>query len=91
MLNTKNGTKIAKVLGNFDFVKTHTIMEVLDWRWSADSAVPDMLDLVDMAYYLLTKAVSNGLAASGGFEATFHDGELTLKFVVEESQMGEVE
>ena len=92
MINTTNGKKISKVMGNFDFVRVQSIMENLDWKWTgsfrpnSNEAIPEVWELVDKAYDLLIMVMSDvEFAAGGGFEATYYNGELTLKFVVEEA------
>jgi len=86
MIMKTNAMKLSKVLGNFDFVKTQQVMLDLDWGWGFDNDIPSISEMVDMAYKLLIKTINgDGFCASGGFEATFHNGEFTLKFVTEES------
>lgn len=88
MLTTKNSEKIAKVLGQFDFVRTQKLMEHLEWGWGSEQVVPEVCNLVDTAYDLLHKAISGtGYCASGGFEAIYNNGELILKFVTDEAQI----
>ncbi len=91
MLTNNNNEKIAKILGNFDFVKTQALMKKLDWTWVTESSdfeqkIPTVSEMVDMAHMLLVRAVNgNGSCSSGGFEATFNMGVFTLKFITEES------
>lgn len=86
MLTNTNSIKLAKVLGNFDFVEAQTLMFNLEWGWGLDNDIPSISQMVNMAHSLLIKAINGtGFCTSGGFEATFHDGTLKLKFVTEES------
>lgn len=86
MLLNINVAKVAKVLGNFDFVKTQAMMEDLGWTWGESDVSPTVSEMVDMAHKLLVKACNDtGFCAYGGFEATFDYGIFTLKFVTEES------
>ncbi len=90
MRNIKNYEKIAKVMGQFDFVQTRSLMEHLDWHWNLGTddvlyGVPEVSDLVDMAHSLLLRSLNSGSASSGGFEATYDKGMLSLKFVTEET------
>lgn len=87
MKNSKK--KIKHILENFDFIKVHDTMALLNWTWTTTGdKVPTVKDLKKTAKNLLKNAKDcypkqpYVYAAIGGFEADRYDGVLTLRFVI---------
>ena len=91
---TKNNyEKICRILIEFNFDKVRKVMEALDWNWatwedeydvSHHMEIPSTYALRCQAYKLLKDALKDKTTVcTGGFEASYEDGDLSLKFVVE--------
>jgi len=80
--------RVKSVLENFDFRKVNDVMIHLDWKWSRKQRVPTIGELFMESQKLLEEVVVNSdehvCVSTGGFEAEKFDGEVSLKFIVEE-------
>ena len=85
--------KIEQIMENFDFENVHKVMVALGWGWSfgrGGSGIPSVESLKERAMVLLSNVedlICEGAtitSSSGGFEAKYHDGCLSLSFIVEE-------
>ena len=85
--------KINEIMENFDFENVHKVMVALEWEWSfsrGGSGIPSVKSLKERAGELLSDVedlICEGdtiTSSSGGFEAKYHDGCLSLSFIVEE-------
>jgi hypothetical protein len=77
---------IKRILKNFDFERVHTAMEALNWGWyGTGRKAPSIDQLKETAERLLTDLVyakDYKYASTGGFEASYVDGVLDLRFIV---------
>jgi len=83
---------IGRVMDNFDFDKVQKMMNAVDWRW-AGMDEPDLgltkAEISKAARDLLVLAVEGAMGrdddkyivGTGGLEAEYDDGVLTLKFI----------
>ena len=85
--------KIEQIMENFDFENVHKVMVALEWEWTfgrGGSGIPSVKSLKKRAGELLSNVedlICEGgtiTSSSGGFEAKYHDGCLSLSFIVEE-------
>jgi len=85
--------KIEQIMENFDFEKVHKVMVALGWEWylgRGGSGIPSVKSLKERAGELLSNVddlICEGdtiTSSSGGFEAKYADGCLSLSFIVEE-------
>jgi len=85
--------KIEQIMENFDFENVHTVMVALEWEWyfgHGVSGIPSVGALKKKAMRLLSGVCDatceddTRISSSGGFEAKYHDGCLSLSFIVEE-------
>ena len=85
--------KIEQIMDNFDFEKVHKAMVALEWEWYFGldgSRIPSVGALKKRAGELLSNVddlICEGdtiTSSSGGFEAKYVDGCLSLSFIVEE-------
>jgi hypothetical protein len=75
---------IDAIINEFDFDRVHRIMRLLRWKYGDENLelkTPSKKDIIDAAYRVMKGAVRSGFCACGGFEATYEEGFLTLKFV----------
>lgn len=83
----KDKKLVKTILKNFDFEKVHIVMTALNWGWhDTNGEVPSVPEMKTLAKKLLKEVLEtdNRLCATGGFEATYQNGILELKFVVSE-------
>lgn len=84
----KDKKKVKRALKHFNFEKVHKIMETLNWTWvSAGDKVPSVDFLKETAKKYLYDVLNDKeyhVVGSGGFEASYIDGVLALRFVAEE-------
>ena len=77
---------IKKILQDFNFERVHTAMEALNWYWFwTNKKVPSIDQLKESAERLLTNiayAKDYKCIAAGGFEASYVDGVLDLRFIL---------
>lgn len=86
-MNKRDEAKIEEIMKNFNFKNVHEIMKYLNWKWSMGNGkhkVPNLQEIQDEARRMLVDAVNGCPYSTGGFEVSFNDGLLTLKFVLEE-------
>lgn len=87
--------RIQNILGNFDFVRVHETMRLLNWRWAStaeDLECPTVGQLYQTAERLLHQVVDEKWqhCGTGGLEAHRYEHDdglppvLELKFVVTE-------
>ena len=80
--------KISKILDNFDFERVHKAMIALEWNWylgMCGEGIPSVGALQKTARELLSKAwMKKATISSGGFSAVYDDGDLILRFILEE-------
>ena len=85
--------KIEQLMENFDFENVHKVMVALEWEWCfghGGSGIPSVESLKEKAMELLSNVddlmyEDNEIVCStGGFEAKYHNGCLSLSFIVEE-------
>ena len=85
--------KIEQIMENFDFENVHKVMVALEWEWSfgrGGSGIPSVWALKKRAGELLSNVedlICEGgtiTSSTGGFEAKYADGCLSLSFIVEE-------
>jgi len=76
---------IYTVMNDFDFERVHKAMVALDWEWKSElKKVPSIEELKSTAIYLLCSALRHkNKIRTGGFSASFEDGELYLDFTIE--------
>lgn len=77
--------KIDEIMDWFDFSKVAKVMEAVDWKWWSEEGieVPCEGKLRKEARRLLKRAIKErGIIGTGGFEASYIDGDLELKFIV---------
>jgi len=105
-LKTTN-TMIERTLALYDFSKTEELMSKLGWKWATGvdtmgDGIPTQHAMWKMARDLLMEAYNRETTlSSGGFEARYENGELSLRFIpiesytnnmdLEEDEEGEVE
>jgi hypothetical protein len=82
----KKSKAIKKILNEFNFEKVHIAMDTLNWYWfDTDGKAPSIYRLKETAKRLLKDIDCNKeyhTIASGGFEASYIGGELSLRFIV---------
>lgn len=89
-LKTTN-TMIERTLALYDFNKTEELMSQLGWKWATGvdtmgDGIPTQHAMWRMARNLLIEAYKRETTvSSGGFEARYENGELSLRFVPIES------
>lgn len=80
--------KIIDILNNFDFKIVHKAMVALEWNWylgTGGEGIPSVGALKKAARELLTDAlVKKSTCSSGGFYAEYYNGDVALRFVLEE-------
>ena len=92
MLTDREQEAIDNIMDYFDFDKVLKTMIALDWKWVKedhksidDLEIPSIERIRKTARKALIRAIEiKDYTSSGGFEAEYKDGELFLKFVVEE-------
>jgi len=98
---------IERTLALYDFSKTEELMSKLGWKWATGvdtmgDGIPTQHAMWKMARDLLIEAYNRETTlSSGGFEARYENGELSLRFIpiesytnnmdLEEDEEGEVE
>lgn len=83
---------IKNIESNFDFEKIHQVMTYLHWGWhcvddlgNTNIVIPDVVRIKNHAFELLKDAYEHKtIVGSGGFEARWVEGDLELKFILEE-------
>ena len=85
----KKKKMIKNVMKHFDFEAVHKVMETLNWTWHAcGDKVPNVDQLKVEAKRLLKDVIENSekykVIATGGFEASYYEDVLVLKFIVSE-------
>lgn len=89
-LKTTN-TMIERTLALYDFNKTEELMSQLGWKWATGvdtvgDGIPTQHAMWKMARDLLSEAYEKQCSiASGGFEARYENGEMSLRFIPVES------
>lgn len=80
--------KISDILDNFDFERVHKAMIALEWNWylgMGGEGIPSVGALQKAARELLSEAwMKKTTISSGGFSAEYDDGDLVLRFILEE-------
>lgn len=83
------------ILENFGWERVYKTMKALDWDWCIDKknnlyGIPTIKTLQNSAKRLLKDAwdEKKGIS-SGGFTATYEDGDLALDFTVEAMYSGD--
>lgn len=80
--------KISDILSNFDFERVHKAMIALEWNWYlgiGGEGIPSVGALHKAARELLSEAwMKKTTISSGGFSAEYYDGDLILRFILEE-------
>lgn len=75
---------IDKILSNFDFERVHTVMVMLNWKWTFTNGVPTIQDLRSEAIELLNNVAIHKYSTSrdytGHFIAKREDNCLRLEF-----------
>lgn len=77
---------VELVMEKFRFDRVHAAMVAVDWKWGCgdNCSVPDVEKLKDQAKWLLQEAIKDGSKVStGGFDAIYDEGILTLEFIFE--------
>ena len=72
---------------NFDFEMVYSAMKLLDWTWGQreEASIPSVQRIKKRAKELCKDAYDNKKTiGTAGFEASFYDDSLLLKFVLEE-------
>jgi hypothetical protein len=80
-------TAIIDIMNNFNFGKVHEVMTALNWQWR-DIGVPTIEQIQKEAKSLLTDMMEQEYLqvrhwSTGGFNASYEDDTISLKFVVE--------
>ena len=96
-----SGTNVREVMSAFDFEKVHRVMQLLDWKWvekpgvfDGNESVPTIGRLATTALNLLSECANHPgdhFIATGGLVAMKSGNNLSLQFVVEESEVGDEE
>lgn len=80
--------KISEILDNFDFEMVHKAMIALEWNWYmgiCGEGIPSVGALKKVARELLSDAwMKKTTISSGGFSAEYYDGDIALRFILEE-------
>ena len=92
MLTEREQEAIDNIMDYFEFDKVLKTMIALDWKWVKedhksidDLEIPSIERIRKTARKALIRAIEiKDYTSSGGFEAEYKDGELFLKFVVEQ-------
>ena len=92
MLTEREQEAIDNIMDYFEFDKVLKTMIALNWKWVKedhkslkDLEIPSIERIRREARILLIIAIEiKDYTSSGGFEAEYKDGELSLKFVVEQ-------
>lgn len=79
---------VDNIMDWFDFDRVHKTMVALDWQWfTADDGIPSTSELRKLARELLWLVLENEhddkyTIAAGGFQASYENEVLSLKFIV---------
>ena len=92
MLTEREQEAIDNIMDYFDFDKVLKTMIALDWKWVKeehksidDLEIPSIEQIRKTARKALMRAIEiKDYTSGGGFEAEYDDGNLYLRFVVEE-------
>ena len=92
MLTEKEHEAVDNIMDYFEFDKVLKTMIALNWKWVKedhksldDLEIPSIERIRKTARKALIRAIEiKDLTSGGGFEAEYKDGELSLKFVVEQ-------
>ena len=92
MLTEREQEAIDNIMDYFDFDKVLKTMIALDWKWVKedhksidDLEIPSIERIRKTARKALMRAIEiKDYTSGGGFEAEYDDGNLYLRFVVEE-------
>ena len=92
MLTDREQEAIDNIMDYFNFDKVLKTMIALDWKWVKedhkslkDLEIPSIERIRREARRLLIRAIEiKDYTSGGGFEAEYDDGNLYLRFVVEE-------
>ena len=92
MITEREQEAIDNIMDYFDFDKVLKTMIALDWKWVKenhkdinDLEIPSIERIRKTARKALIRAIEiKDYTSSGGFEAEYDDGNLHLRFVVEE-------
>ena len=92
MLTEKEQEAIDNIMDYFDFDKVLKTMIALDWKWVKedhksidDLEIPSIERIRKAGIKALIRAIEiKDYTSGGGFEAEYDDGNLYLRFVVEE-------
>ena len=92
MLTEREQEAIDNIMDYFEFDKVLKTMIALDWKWVKedhksidDLEIPSIERIRKTARKALMRAIEiKDYTSSGGFEAEYKDGDLFLKFVVEQ-------
>lgn len=77
---------VMDVYDHFDFEKVHKVMCYLKWVWRQDEGpdrVPELHEVKKSARKAMMEAIERGSYNCGGWNVTYEDGVLELKFVLE--------
>jgi hypothetical protein len=82
--------QVEEVIGSFDFLRVHRVMESLGWTWANVERVPTSAEIEAEARRLLLELEGRpGVRGSGGLRASYKEnGTLSLKFILCESWSG---
>lgn len=86
----KKDEQIKLVMEEFNFEKIHSVMTHQQMKWNfggGDKRIPTIEELKHNAELQLRKAMANelGYFSLGGFEASFENNILQLRFILETS------
>ena len=92
MLTDREQEAIDNIMDYFNFDKVLKTMIALDWKWVKedhksidDLEIPSIERIRREARRLLIRAIEiKDSTSTGGFQAEYNDGSLSLKFVVEQ-------
>ena len=92
MLTEREQEAIDNIMDYFDFDKVLKTMIALDWKWVKedresidDLEIPSIERIRKTARKALMRAIEiKDSTSTGGFQAEYNDGSLSLKFVVEQ-------
>ncbi len=79
--------KINYIMNNFDFVRVYSVMSHLKWKWwfVDGERIPSVKEIKAVAKRMLVSATNGCSYSTDGFEASFKNNILSLKFNVEET------
>lgn len=96
-IDAKQQELIDEIMDYFDFDKVHECMDALGWEWIDEPinlkelnkntySIPDVGTIRKHARRLLRQVIEENVyrVATGGLQATWHDGVLSLEFIVAE-------